>query len=212
MASKKIYKGIDVSRHQKTIDFKAVKKAGYDFVIIRAGGSNGGHYKDPNFETYYRDAKEAGLYVGAYYDTGRNFVNRINGINDAEHFKTLLKGKSFEYPVYMDIETASSVYRQGITDAAIGFGDVMEKAGYFIGIYASDISGFKERLELKRIERFTLWVARYGKVPEYVKDYAIWQKSSTGIVAGIQKCVDLDECTINFPSIIKKKKLNNIGG
>ena len=212
MASKKVYNGIDISKWNKCVDFPVMKKKGIDFIIIRIGGSNGGHYKDPKFEEYYRKAKEAGIAVGAYYDTGRGFVTRNDGVNDAMHCMQLLKGHSFEYPIYMDIETASPVYRQGITDAAIGFGDVLEQNGYFVGIYASDVSGFKERLELKRIERFTLWVARYGKKPEYVKDYAIWQKSSSGIVAGIQNCVDLDECTINFPAIIKKKKLNNIGG
>ena len=30
-------KGIDVSGYQKTIDYKKVKKAGYDFVIIKVG-------------------------------------------------------------------------------------------------------------------------------------------------------------------------------
>ena len=46
-------KGIDVSRWNDVYDFKQVKKEGYSFVIIRAGGNNGGFYKDPKFERYY---------------------------------------------------------------------------------------------------------------------------------------------------------------
>ena len=218
MANKKLYNGIDISRHQNIVQengdytkgFKMIKKSGIDFVIIRIGGSNGSYYKDPKFEAFYKAAKAAGLAVGCYYDTGRGFNNRTNGQIDAQHILTLLEGHSFEYPIYMDIETAAPVYRKGITDAAISFGSLLESKGYFVGIYASDISGFKERLELERIKRFSLWVARYGKKPEYVKEYAIWQKSSSGIVDGIQNKVDLDECTINFPSIIKKAHLNNL--
>lgn len=67
--------GIDVSRWNGVIDFKAVKASGISFVIMRAGGSNGGFYKDPMFEKNYVAAKGAGLNVGAYYDTGKDFIS-----------------------------------------------------------------------------------------------------------------------------------------
>lgn len=218
MAKKTVYNGIDISRHQNIVNkdgdytkgFQMIKDFGIDFVIIRIGGSNGSYYKDRMFESFYKAAKAVGLKVGCYYDTGKEFNTRTNGIIAAQHFLTLLEGHSFEYPVYADVETASPVYRQGITDACIGMGDILEQNGYFYGIYGSDISGFKDRMELNRLKRFSLWVARYGKKPQYVTDYAIWQKSSSGIVDGIQTKVDLDESYVNFPSIIKKAKLNNL--
>lgn len=220
MAKKKVFKGIDISRHQNIVQnngdyikgFELIKDAGIDFVIIRIGGSNGSYYKDPKFEGFYKAAKAVGLKVGCYYDTGRGFNTRVNGQIDVQHMLTLLEGHSFEMPVYMDIETASPVYRQGITDAAIAFGQILEDNGYFVGIYASDISGFKDRLQLDRVKRFSLWVARYGNKPTYVDKYDMYQYSSTGRIAGIQTKVDLDECYVDFPAIIKKAKLNNIGG
>ena len=211
MASKKeIYKGIDISKHQIVASngFKAIKDSGIDFVIIRIGGSNGGHYKDPKFEEFYKGAKDAGLKVGCYYDTGRGFTSRLAGIEDANHMIKLMEGKSFEYPVYADVEVVATAYRSLATDATVAFCDTLEKAGYFAGVYASDISGFKERLILDKVKRFTLWVARYGKKPEYVKDYAMYQYSRTGIVDGIKNKVDLDESYVDFASIIKKKHLN----
>ena len=202
--------GIDISRWNGIIDFKAVKASGISFVIMRAGGSNGGFYKDPMFETNYKCAKTVGLNVGAYYDTGKDFISYSEGYRCAEHFLTLLKGKSFEYPVYADIETVATVHRSGATDAAISFCSRLEQKGAFAGIYASDISGFKDRLQLDRLQdRFTLWAARYGKRPNYVRVYDIWQKSSTGCIEGIDGPVDIDMCTKNFPTIIKKKKLND---
>ena len=204
--------GIDISRWNIITSFKEVKDSGIDFVIIRIGGSNGGLYKDPKFELYYKAAKLAGLKVGAYYDTGADFIDSAHGYIAAEHCLTLLQGHEFEYPVFMDIETAATVYKKGITDAAIAFGSKLESNKYYVGIYASDISGFKDRLEIERVKRFTLWVARYGNKPQYVADYAMWQKSSKGELPGVRGYVDLDECTVNFPYIIKKQKLNNLGG
>lgn len=205
--------GIDLSKWNIVTDFEKVKKAGIDFVILRIGGNNGGFYKDPRFETYYAAAKKAGLKVGAYYDTGKDFISFSIGYRCADHILTLLKGHEFEYPIYADIETVATVYKVGATDAAIAFCTRLEKYCYFAGIYASDISGFKDRLQLERLQgRFTLWVARYGKKPEYVKDYAIWQKSSKGHIDGINGEVDLDECSLNFPLYMKKKGLNNIIG
>ena len=205
-----IKQGIDLSRWNIVTSFDDVKAAGIDFVILRAGGNNGGYYKDPKFELYYKAAKKAGLKVGAYYDTGSDFISSAIGFNCANHMLQHLDGKQFEMPIYADIETVATVQRAGATEAAIAFCNKLEENNYFAGIYASDISGFKDRLILDKLEgRYTLWVARYGKAPEYVKDYAIWQKSSKGDIKGIKGNVDLDECTVNFSSIIKKKHLNN---
>ena len=203
-------KGIDISRWNVVHDFNLVKKEGYDFVIIRAGGNNGGFYKDPKFEQYYKEAKSAGLYVGAYYDTGKDFVSEPIGLACSTHFKELLKGKQFEFPVYADVETVATVYKDDTTKCVSAFCRDLEHSGYFAGIYGSDISGFFDRMDLKKLQGiFSLWVARYGKKPEIVKDYAIWQHSSRGIVKGVSGFVDLDKCYVDFPSIIKKKHLNN---
>ena len=45
-----VYRGIDVSVHQGSIDFNKVKAAGYDFVIIRAGYGQVLSQKDTYFE------------------------------------------------------------------------------------------------------------------------------------------------------------------
>ena len=75
-------------------------------------------------------------------------------------------------------------------------------------IYASDISGFQERLDLSRLTAYDKWVARYGSKPQYVKSFGIWQYSDSGKVAGIGPEVDLDESYMDYPAIIKGKGLN----
>ena len=75
-------KGIDVSMYQTNVDFAKVKAAGYSFVIIRC--NNWDHtkncvVKDPLFETHYKNAKAAGLDVGAYYYTWQRSEERRVG-------------------------------------------------------------------------------------------------------------------------------------
>jgi GH25 family lysozyme M1 (1,4-beta-N-acetylmuramidase) len=84
----------------------------------------------------------------------------------------------------------------------------MEAAGYYCGIYASDFSGFKDRLELSRLTAFDKWVANYISQPGYVESYGMWQRSSQGRVNGITGNVDIDECYQDYPTIIKANGLN----
>lgn len=198
-------KGIDVSKYQENIAWKQVKDSGIEFAIIKAGGSDDGFYTDSAYERNYAGAKAAGVPVGAYYYVGRLCISREDGIADAKRFIAMLEGKQFEYPVYIDLEETDPKNKAGATDAVIGFCETMEAAGYFCGIYASDISGFKDRLELSRLKTRALWVASYGSMPKYVSSYGIWQKSSTGRVPGIVGDVDLDECYVDYPAIIKSR-------
>lgn len=203
-------KGIDISHWNVVKDFNQVKNSGIDFVILKAGGSDAGFYTDVRFEDYYRLAKLAGLDVGAYYFVGSNFYGWNAGEEDAKRFSRILKGKRFEYPVYVDIEITSTASKKAeeATDAAISFCRYMEDQGYFVGIYASDISGFRERLKLERLTQFSKWVARYGKKPQYVEDYAMWQKSSSGKVPGIVGNVDMDVSNVDFKKLIVNKHFN----
>ena len=70
MAKNKIYKGIDISLFQPGADFPAIKAAGIDFVMLKAGqgripGEWNAPFTDPYFERYIKAADAAGLYVGS---------------------------------------------------------------------------------------------------------------------------------------------------
>lgn len=207
MSDAKKFNGIDVSHWQGAIDFKKVREV-CDFVIIKAGGSDAGFYKDKKFETNYKKAKEAGLFVGAYYFVGKNCTNYDAGVSDAKRFIDLIKGKVFEFPVFIDIELTPVVKRQGATDAVLGFCETMENAGYYVGVYGSDVGGFKDRLVLSRLSLYDKWVARYGSKPKIVSNYGIWQKSSKGVISGIKGNVDVDEAYRNYPAIMARTHLN----
>lgn len=105
----KTFKGIDVSQYQQNIDFKKVKASGVDFVIIRAGYGKYANQKDPYFERHYKAAKAAGLKVGAYWYSYAASVEDAKA--EAQTCINAIKGKTFEYPIYFDLEERSQFAR-----------------------------------------------------------------------------------------------------
>ena len=205
----KAYNGIDLSKHNIVTSWSQVAEENeIDFIILRAGGNFGGFYKDTRFEQYYNACKMYDIPVGAYYDAGKHFLYETAGKEYAKHFCDLMSGKQFEMPVYLDIEVTPAKYKKYITQAAIAFCEYLEDKRYFVGIYGSDISTFHNLIDIDKVRPYSKWVARYGHKPCYVKDYNIWQYSSTGSIRGIKGKVDLDQTTTNFPKIIKRGCFN----
>lgn len=201
--------GIDVSRHQGEIDWAKVKESGVSFAIIKAGGSDDGFYVDRNFYKNVEGAKANGIHVGSYYYVGPKCRGFKNGIADAERFLNIIKSVKLDYPVYIDFEAPSRLYKKRNTEACNAFCQYIQNYGYYVGIYASDISGFKERLELNELNKFDKWVARYGSNPQYVKQYGMWQYTSKGAIYGItENTVDLNVAFKDYAQIIKQRHLN----
>lgn len=178
--------GIDVSHHQGCIDYEAVKNSGkVDFAILKAGGSDDGFYEDSKFREYLDGFKGVGIPIlGAYYFVGSGCVSTEDGIADADRLCDMLDGTGITYAI-LDLESTNPDDRDGATDASIGFMDRCMERGYKTMIYASDISGFQNRLDIDRLAGYKKWVARYGSEPQYVSNYVIWQYSSTENIEGI---------------------------
>lgn len=196
-----IMKGIDVSKHQGNINWDAVTT---DFAIIRAGYGIVISQKDPMFETNYKACKERGIPVGAYWYSYAS--TEVAAKLEAEVCLEVLKGKQFEMPIYYDIEEKGSL--RAANKIAKVFCETLEKAGYFVGIYAS-ASPLKTYFSEEIRKRYAIWVAHYGVAkPNYSGNYGMWQYSSAGKVNGIYGNVDMDFCYEDYPSIIKNACLN----
>ena len=195
-------KGIDVSKWQGSINWEKVAKV-KSFAIIKAGSGNG--HIDEQFEKNYKNAKSAGVPIGAYWysyaDSGSD------GKTEAKHAINALKGKKFEYPIYIDIEE-KSIFKKGIASSvAKNFCEEMQSKKYYCGIYSSK-SYFDSYFDSESKKKYSIWVAQWSSKCTYKGSYGIWQYSSNGSVDGISGRVDLDEAYEDFPSIIKKAHLN----
>lgn len=201
-------KGIDVSHHQGEIDFSKVKAAGVEFVMIRAGYG----WEKPELQTdrmfhrNYQNAIKSGLPCGAYhYSYARN---THEAELEADFFLEIIKGCQFAYPVAFDMEdkTQASLSRKTLTDIVIAFCDKLEKAGYYVCFY-TNLDWMKNRLDMERLKRFDLWLARYRTDPG-CDSMGLWQYSSSGKVDGVKTMTDMDLAYKDYPRIIKKAGLN----
>lgn len=199
--------GIDVSRHNCVIDFKKVKASGIDFVIIRAGYGKLISQKDVQFETNYKNAKAAGLNVGAYWYSYAQSVEEAK--QEAKICLQVIKGKTFEYPIYFDLEENTQLSRGSAFCSSLvkAFCDELEKAGYFAGLYMSR-HYLQTCVSTDVAKRYAVWVAEYNGKCNYSGNYGIWQNSSTWRANGISGNVDHDYSYVDYPSIIKKAGLN----
>lgn len=193
---------LDISHWQGDVDFRKLKEYGVWGVILKCGGAeNGKFYVDKNFYTNYEKAKNVGLHIGCYWFTGIKFTPEVESVKFIEYIKEL----QFDLPIYLDFEVSTPQLKKQNTDWCVRFIENIYKLGrYFVGIYASDISGFKDRLNLTQLLHYSWWVARYNTTgAQYAKlNNHMWQFTSNGHIDGIKNDVDCNYCYRDFPTII----------
>lgn len=201
--------GIDVSKWQGNFNFKKAKAEGVQFAILRGAYACS---KDTKFESYYKTCKALNLPVGVYHYSMAKSVSEAR--TEANFLiNNVLKGKQFEYPIYMDVEdkVQKALGKDLLTDVVIAFCDTVEKAGYYVGIYSS-ASFIKTYMHENKLERFDKWIAQWAKSCTYKGNYGMWQfggetnKIRTNKVAGVT--CDQDYALKDYPTIIKGLSIN----
>ena len=209
---KAICKGIDVSYHNGTIDWKRVKQSEVEYAIIRCGyGSNDKNQDDKKWEENVKGCIDNNIPYGVYLYSYADTVEKAS--SEADHAIRLLQGKKLKYPVYYDLEEdklRDKISKQTIADIAQTFCDKLSAKGYTVGIYANK-DWFTNYLTDSRFNNWTKWVAQYNTVCNYKGKYDMWQCSSTGRVPGISGNVDLNYSYSPFENSYGGGNTNNGG-
>ncbi|WP_077391171.1 glycoside hydrolase family 25 protein [Mobilibacterium timonense] len=199
-----ILNGIDVSYAQGDIDWKAVKKSGVDYVIIRAGytgGNTGKRNVDEYFASNIKEAEDAGLMTGIYWFSQATTTDEAKA--EANELVKLAKDYEVDLPLVMDYElldggrlseafSSGSLTASGATDCALAFCQTVEKAGYDSMVYGNS-SFLQSNLDPVTIgENTHVWMAQYATSASYSYLYSMWQASNTEKVSGITRNVDRD--------------------
>lgn len=203
--------GIDISVWQRDINLSQAKAEGVNFTIIRGAYGN---QKDTAFETLYQRAKANGLGVGVYWWT--RAVNEAQASEEAQILiDNVLKGKQFEYPIYIDVEDSllQNLGKAKVDAIITSALTTLEKAGYYAGFYMNRnwYNNYCNGASLSK--RFTCWLAQWSSAE--VSNFPMWQFGGetnyqrTNKVAGIT--CDQDYCYVDFPSIIKNGGFNGYG-
>ena len=213
-----ILKGIDVSYCQNEVDWDTAKASGLvDFAILQAGYGRETSQVDTQFERNYAACKRLGIPCGAYWFSYAMSADEAK--REAQVFLQTIKGKSFEYPVYMDLELAKQFALGKAACSAIvdAFLSVLEQSGYYAGLYCSTYY-LDNYLSDSIKSRYTVWCAQYASKCTYQNPYGIWQYNVAGneeydiigqkSIPGIVGECDMDYCYTDYPAIIKAAGLN----
>ena len=170
---------IDISTWQENVDFEKVKAAGISAVIIRGGFAE---TRDNQFENHYRGAKAAGLHIGAYWYSYA--YSAADAEREAQACIGVLRGKSFDLPVYYDMEEDGQMAlgKPTMTAMACRFLDTVKAAGYRVGVYSSP-SWFTSVLDYDALKaKYSIWLAHWASAHSRACD--IWQYGY-GTVSGV---------------------------
>ncbi|AUM99579.1 GH25 family lysozyme [Clostridium botulinum] len=184
-------KGIDISMHNGSINFGAVKSNGIEVVIIKA--TEGVNYVDPYLNTHYNGAKAQNIDIGFYHFMSE----KTSPIQQAIDFWNTIKGKQFNVLPCLDIETNNMGRSQRlISDRCIEFLEKFKSlSGYNCLIYTGGYFG-RDNLD-SRVKKYPGWIAHYGVEKPMQTGFSVvgHQYTETGRVNGISGNVDLNNFT-----------------
>lgn len=197
--------GIDVSMHNKTVDFNKVKADGIDFVYVRVGYT--GYTKKKlslNYDPYYQEnitnALAAGLQVGVYWYS--QALNEEEALQEANMLLNVIGSYNITMPVVYDYEFAgvgedgrldsANLSKAQMTANSLAFLNRVSQMGYTPCLYAN-YSFLKNRVNASQISSIAkIWLAHYNTSTDYPGDYEYWQYTSDGRVNGISGRVDMN--------------------
>lgn len=200
--------GIDISTWQKGFNFDKAKAEGVEFIILRGAYSNS---KDSCFEDFYKSCKARGIPVGVYHYSMAKSV--MDAKKEAELMLNILKGKQFEYPIYLDVEdkTQAKLGKSVLTSIIKTYCDTLEQAGYYVGIY-STYYFLRDYTNVSELNKYDKWIAQWNTRCTSPIPYGMWQfggetnKIRSNKIAGVT--CDQDYAYKDYPTQIKNAGLN----
>jgi peptidoglycan hydrolase-like protein with peptidoglycan-binding domain len=179
-ASQGVY-GVDVGSSQANLDFYALSDAGYQFAIVKAGGSNVSPiYTAPYYTQQVARARDAGLVVGHYW-----LVGSASPAADADYFLSHL----FDYRpgdlLALDNETIDNGTAWNDAQAAVFISEVKAALGIAPFVYMNGSLLASSTWSQTRALGSKLWIANPNGTPGNVStgsfsEWAIHQYSWTG--------------------------------
>ncbi len=203
--------GIDVSSHEKEIDWEKAKNDGVEFAFLRIAfrryGESGKLEFDDFFKRNLQETKRLGIPVGAYVFS--QAVNEDEALEEARIVMENISSEDLELPVVFDPESirwddarTDSVTGEQFTKNTIAFCEELRKHGFDVMIY-SNMTWESNFFDMEKLSEYgyPVWFADYEKVPQTPYHFVFWQYSCSGKVDGINRPVDLNVWFCPNPSI-----------
>lgn len=186
--------GIDVSKHQGSIDWKRVsqmKKNGIQITFVFIKATEGITRQDNKFLTNWKHSEQNGLLRGAYHFY---YPSRDAG-KQADNFISIVKLSKGDLPPVVDIEYSNGKPAKKICDNLKVFVEKLEKYYTVKPIIYTNINFYNTYL-IGNFDDYPLWIAGYFDhdrfYNEFTTPWLIWQHSEMGKLDGIGGNVDFN--------------------
>lgn len=192
---------IDISYWQGNLDFKKLKSAGINYIILRAGY---GTTKDSRFDQYAKACQSVGIkIIGAYWFTYA--LNVAQAKNEAKLCMDICKPYNIQRIFYdFEYDTVKKAKAKGVNlgskecnDFTIAFCDTVKAAGLEPGYYCN--TDYYKNMYSDRVKNkgYIFWLAHYKADYSYHEapiPCDIFQYSSRARVSGFNQNFDGDIC------------------
>lgn len=204
--------GLDISKHNGSIDWNAIKKANIKFVIIRAGYGTTPN-TDIMFKRNIEEAIKHDMIIGVYWFS-YSYTSDMEYREAKACLKTINKYKEhINLPVFYDFEYDSinyahkmgaSISEHKVNELARIFCDTIKKEGYEVGIY-TNLDYASNYFSRDTLDKYHTWIASWTNACYYKYNYIMWQCSDSKWING--KRFDLNKLYYNrFEKMINNEK------
>ncbi len=180
--------GIDISHHQKAIDWPRIEQAELDFVFVKA--TEGATHIDSNFIKHWRYLENSKLKRGAYHF----FRPKVAVEDQIENFLNLVDYRPGDLPPVLDVEVTDKVPMDKIILGIKEWLTTVESKLHVKPILYTNQKFYNKHL-LKSFTNYPLWIARYNNKPPELKNNAtwtFWQYGNRGQLEGITTDIDFN--------------------
>lgn len=201
------YFGVDISKEQDYIDFVKLKKAGADFVMIRAalrGYSTGTLSVDDYFYDNIKRASDAGLNIGLYFSS--QAITEAEAKEEAAYLLGIIEDYSVNYPIAFvqtkvtnDKARTDKLSKNERTKISKAFMNAIKDAGYMPMLYGTKAQLIKQYDLSKIISDYDIWLSQTDcDAPDFPYKFSMWQYNKKGSIDGIAGDVNLNISFIDF--------------
>ena len=203
--------GVDLSYHNKSVDWDQLAASPVEFVMLRCGYrgyTEGGLIEDEKFREYAQAANEHGLKLGIYFFT--QAINVEEAKAEAEFVLKLIEDYDISYPVAFDTEfvdgkenrfNQADLSKEELSDITIAFCEKIKENGYYPMVYASE-NWFRRKLDVAKLAEYDFWAPQYLEENDFLYDFTIWQYTESGEVPGVSGPVDLNISMIDYSQFV----------
>lgn len=185
--------GLDVSKYQRTINWKMVSEMNADsiriiFAFIKA--TEGRMYFDPTFDYNWENSKKNNIIRGAYH----YYKPDINSKKQAQNFMSVVDINKGDLPPVLDIEETGTLGADNMLKGIKNWLDIVEKhygmkpvIYTYIRFYEDYLAGNKD------FNEYPVWIAHYYH-PKLItsQKWHFWQHNDKGHISGIKGKVDFN--------------------